>query len=231
MIYVSSDWHGCPLDTVRHLFRKAGFSEADYCFVLGDVIDRGDHGVELLQWLMLQGNVELIRGNHEDMMLGSEMLFEEIDDDSLRRLNSRVVEAVNLWMYNGAQPTIAGLKRLSGSDRNYVFEYVSEAPLYECVEAGGRKFILTHSGLQYFSEDKALDDYTKHELIWNRPKITDRYFSDIFTVFGHTPTGFYGKEHMGKMVKTETWADIDTGVAMGLTPMLLRLDDMKEFYV
>lgn len=24
MIYVSSDWHGCPLDTVLHLFRKTG---------------------------------------------------------------------------------------------------------------------------------------------------------------------------------------------------------------
>ncbi len=32
-----------------------------------------------------------------------------------------------------------------------------------------------------------------------------------------------------KIIKTETWIDIDVGAGFGRQPVLLRLDDMKEF--
>lgn len=74
--------------------------------------------------------------------------------------------------------------------------------------------------------------FSTDELIWTRPKLTQKYFDDTITIFGHTPTHFYGAEHYGKAVKTPTWIDIDTGAAYdGGSPMLLRLDDMKEFYI
>lgn len=39
-----SDLHGYPLE-------KAGFSDDDFLYILGDVIDRnGDGGVEMLCW-------------------------------------------------------------------------------------------------------------------------------------------------------------------------------------
>ncbi len=60
MVYVISDLHGYPLEEFEKLLSKAGFSDRDYCFVLGDVIDRGDGGVELLEWLLYQPNVQLI---------------------------------------------------------------------------------------------------------------------------------------------------------------------------
>lgn len=50
-------------------------------------------------------------------------------------------------------------------------------------------------------------------------------------IFGHTPTVFFGEEHRGRAVKTGDWICIDTGAAMGDLPMLLRLDDLKEFYL
>ena len=49
------------------------------------------------------------------------------------------------------------------------------------------------------------------------------------TVFGHTPTIAYGKEYEGKIIKTDTWINIDQGAGSGFEPVLLRLDDMKEF--
>ncbi len=54
-------------------------------------------------------------------------------------------------------------------------------------------------------------------------------FDDVHTVFGHTPTVIYGEEYDGKIVKTETWTNIDCGVGYGNEPILLRLDDFKEF--
>ena len=59
MIYATSDLHGFPLEGFQNLLDHAGFSDNDYLFVLGDVIDRnGDGGIGLLQWMMLQPNVE-----------------------------------------------------------------------------------------------------------------------------------------------------------------------------
>ena len=34
----------------------------------------------------------------------------------------------------------------------------------------------------------------------------------------------------GKMFRTDTWIDIDTGAAGGGAPMLLRLEDLQPFY-
>ena len=49
------------------------------------------------------------------------------------------------------------------------------------------------------------------------------------TVFGHTPTVSFGKEYDGKIIKTDTWIDIDAGAGFGREPVLLRLEDMREF--
>ena len=230
MIYVSSDWHGCAIDTVKELFQKAGFSGYDYCFVLGDVIDRGEHGIELLQWLMMQDNIELLRGNHEEMMLANKFLFDEINNETIEKLNGAKLDAARIWLFNGAKPTIDSLKKLETVEREYIYEYISDTPLYEHIEINDKSYILTHSGLMNFDPQKKLTDYSSTELLWNRPKENCIYYQDRITVFGHTPTIRFGSKYKGKVMKTETWIDIDTGAVLGGTPMLLRLDDMREFY-
>ena len=52
MIYAISDLHGLKLETLKALLKKANFSENDWLFILGDVVDRqNDGGVEILKWL------------------------------------------------------------------------------------------------------------------------------------------------------------------------------------
>lgn len=63
MTYVVSDLHGYPLEKFSSLLEKAGFSEDDFFYVLGDVIDcGGDGGIEMLCWMLHQPNVQLILG-------------------------------------------------------------------------------------------------------------------------------------------------------------------------
>jgi hypothetical protein len=58
-----------------------------------------------------------------------------------------------------------------------------------------------------------------------------RYFTNgKVVIFGHTPAEFLQPESKGKIIKTPTWICIDTGAAEGKFPMLLRLDDLAEFY-
>ena len=55
MTYVISDLHGYPLEKFKMLLEKAEFSDNDFLYILGDVIDRnGDGGVEMLCWLLKQ---------------------------------------------------------------------------------------------------------------------------------------------------------------------------------
>ena len=231
MIYAVSDLHGYPLEEFQRLLDKAGFSDNDFCFVLGDVIDRGSDGIKILRWLMNQPNFELIRGNHEDMMLSCDFLFNTVTEEAIYSLTGTDFNRYSSWLANGAQPTVDALTVLRNSEREYLLEFLNDTPLYDTVSIGEKDFMLTHSGLGSFDKNKKLSEYSKHDLIWTRPNLNARYFDNIMTVFGHTPTVYYGDEYKGRAIITETWADIDAGAACGFKPMLLRLDDMKEFYL
>lgn len=230
MIYATSDLHGYPSDKFKALLEKAGFSDNDFCFVLGDVIDRGAEGIKTLCWLMGQPNFGLVLGNHEAMMLACDFICDEITDESIATLTGEKLNTYLTWISNGGQQTLNELYTLPHKKRKYIFEYLREAPLYETVNAGGRDFILTHSGLGSFDKNKKISEYSAFDLIWNRPGLDAKYFDDIITVFGHTPTMIYGYEYRDKAIVTDTWINIDTGAACGGSPMLLRLDDLKEFY-
>ena len=234
-IYTTSDLHGYPLTDFLSLLGKAGFGENDFLFVLGDVVDRnGDGGLSLLAWMMARPNVKLIMGNHERMMLDSAWSFEAIDGQSTEKLKSFQLESLELWMFNGGDVTAKAVRKMlreNPSAVNDIFSFLNEAPLYETVCVNGRNFVLTHSGLDGFGKTKKLSAYTENQLLWNRPRVTDRYFDDALTVFGHTPTCCLEGAVPGRAFKTDTWIDIDTGASMpGGHPMLLRLDDLEEFY-
>ncbi len=230
MIYVTSDLHGYSLEKFKEMLTSVGFSSNDFLYILGDVIDRGSDGIKIIKWLMAQPNAQLLLGNHEKMMLDCEFIIEEITNESADRLTGSILNTFSVWISNSGGVTIEALRATRNSEQKYIFEYLREAPLYETVSVGGRDFILVHSGLGDFRKDKKLSDYSAHDLVWTRPSLNTRYFDDVITVFGHTPTVVFGEEYKGRAIKTDTWIDIDTGAGWGLKPMLLRLDDMKEFY-
>ena len=232
MIYVTSDLHGYPLDEFLKFLDRVGFSQSDQLYVLGDVIDRGADGVRILQWMMDRENVKLILGNHEDMLLDCAFLFDNVTKETVERVKANDMINLEKWQINGAEYTIRGFLDLPPEERLNILNYVKKAPLYLPISVGGRDFLLVHAGLGMFSGVKEkITDYGKSELLWDRPALDTDYSDGFITVFGHTPTGYYNKEYSGRALKTKTWINIDTGAAQGKHPMLLRLDDLKEFYV
>lgn len=231
MIYVTSDLHGYSLEDFVEFLDSTGFCEDDVCYVLGDVIDRGEEGIALLKWMMKQENVRLLLGNHEDMMLACEFVFSEITNESIDSLDKGSLERLYLWQMNGGGDTLKALVKETPRVRAEILDYLKRAPLYEELECGGRKFVLSHSGLGNFSKEKPLSEYTSYELLWTRPDYNDTFYDDKMLVFGHTPTRLYGKEYAGRAVRRSSWIDIDAGVSGGYDPMILRLDDLREFYM
>ena len=230
MIYVISDLHGYPHKRLLQLLEKAGFGSDDFLYILGDVVDRnGDGGVETLQWLMYQTNVQLILGNHEAMLLACSFVFDEITEDSIDSLNPLKIHMLSAYQYDGGDITLKAMQKLPKDTQQDILDYLRDCPLYEFVSAGGKDYLLVHSGIENFDENKKMSEYSDDELLWARPGLEDRYFEDVMTVLGHTPAVAYGEEYDGRIIKTDTWIDIDMGAGFGREPVLLRLDDMKEF--
>ena len=150
MIYVISDLHGYPLSRFLQLLKKADFSEDDFLFILGDVIDRnGDGGVEMLRWLLWQSNVELLLGNHEAMLLSCDFVFDEITEQGIEQLTSEKMSLLMNYMRNGGDVTLKALRKLAAASREELYDildYLREAPLYETVSAGAAISCLSTRG-------------------------------------------------------------------------------------
>jgi serine/threonine protein phosphatase 1 len=224
------DLHGYPVDKFKALLDKAGFSDTDTLYVLGDVIDRsGDGGVGVLRWLMEQDNAQLVLGNHEAMLLSCDFVFDEITDESIGNLSDEKLELLQNYMLNGGMFTLQAFRALGREEQNDILDYLRDCPLFEAVTAGDRDFILVHAGLQNFRKDRRLSDYTADELIWTAPAPDETYFEEVHTVFGHTPTKRYGDAYDGKIYSTDTWTCIDAGAVLGNPPVLLCLDNWETF--
>ena len=91
MIYCVSDIHG-DLDKLERMMELIRFSDADHLYIIGDVIDRGVMGVDILRWIMAAPNMTMLLGNHEQMCL-----------DTLGPKNE--FGARDLWRQNGGMPT------------------------------------------------------------------------------------------------------------------------------
>lgn len=230
MTYVISDLHGYRIEKLKKLLEKANFGEDDFLYILGDVIDRnGDGGVGVLQWLLCQPNVELIMGNHEAMLLACDFIFDEVTETNIEKLDDKQYGILQNYILNGGGVTLRNLAKLDKQTRFDIIDYLRDCPLYEAITVGDKDYILVHAGFENFSKDRKLSDYSPSELFWAEPELDDEYYDDINTIFGHTPTGLFGEEYKGKIVRTRTWTCIDCGAATGLEPVLLRLDDGKEF--
>ena len=113
MHYAISDIHGWPHSDILRLLKKAGFSDEDELYVLGDVIDRnGDGGIETLLWMMQQPNVTMLLGNHEATLLANTFLLEPVTDELLDSLKPEHLDLLSKWMENGATVTLDSLRNL-----------------------------------------------------------------------------------------------------------------------
>ena len=227
MTYTISDLHGYPVKKLKVLLDKAGFSDNDTLYILGDVIDRnGDGGVSVLLWLLDMPNAHLILGNHEAMLLSCPFALNE---DFEENMTGKEADDYLIYTFNGGEVTLKSLRVLPGEKQKTILDYLRACPLYKTVTAGGRDYILVHAGFDNFDKSRPLSDYTADELLWAWPDTNDEYFDDVHTVFGHTPTKCFGEEYDGRILRTKTWTCIDCGAAYGNEPVLLRLDDNKEF--
>ena len=202
--YVISDLHGCKTPFMKML-DTIGFSPEDRLYIIGDVIDRGPNGIDLLRFTMETPNVTLLLGNHELMMR------EAIENDDY-----------DLWFYNGGMGTLRDFRSRTETEQEEIRTYLRTLPLFCDLAVGDRRYRLIHGAPM---EDEADIENS----VWERPSADQIFFPDKTVIIGHTPTRIY--HNKDEIFHAKNFIDIDCGCVYFGRLGCLRLEDMKEFYV
>lgn len=182
---------------------------------------------------MTMPNAICIAGNHEVMALEClEFLLQEISDKAIENLDQVTLDKLVTWQYNGASTTINEFRKLSVSEREDVIAFIQDFSAYEEMSVGEKEYLLVHAGLGNFSPEKDLSEYTIHDLVWDRGVLGEKYFDDVITITGHTPTmGIPGNPHPGYIFKLNNRIYIDCGACFpGGRLAAFCLDTGEEFY-
>lgn len=218
--YVISDLHG-SYDKFIKLLEEIKFNENDELYILGDVLDRGEKPLEILDYIVSHKNITLLKGNHEQMYID----FYENND-------------ISLWYHNGGEITHSKiLSRDIGYDES-LYKYLKKLPYIKVID----KFILVHAGLyisddcDYLSLEEFLNQQDEEDCLWNRSNIgRERKYKDYTVICGHTPVQSITNncDDVQILQRYGTFY-IDCGcVFEGANGKLacLRLEDMTKFYV
>lgn len=232
MIYVMSDIHGM-YDKYKEMLEIINFTEDDVLYVLGDIVDRGNQPIKILQDMMLRPNVIPICGNHEVMAVEClSWICKEITEDFLHNLDESKLTKLSDWINNGAYQTIQEFKKVSPEERENIIHYIMDFSAYEELSINGKEYLLVHAGLDNYRSERELDDYTIDELVWTRPDWDIPYFNDThkFVIVGHTPTMLItGKPEIfyeNRFIAIDCGACFENGLLA-----CLCLNTMEEFYV
>ena len=216
---------------------KKYLHDEDTLICLGDCIDRGPDGIEIVNEMRQRPHTIYLKGNHEDMaatalynLLGIKGYFDK----------------GNLWFCNGGYPTYESLEILSEEKQLEYANYFKKLPLeYTYVNKAGEVVMLNHAGFTP-GEDR--------DLLWDRSSFHDfwPYILKVKIIHGHTPVqylefdygydGNYPERSMNPEDAFDKWdahaiwycgghkCDIDLGSAGSNKTMLLDLDSWEEIY-
>lgn len=163
----------------------------DTVYCLGDCVDRGDVGLEILNEVMETPNIILLRGNHEDFIdsIGSELITCHPDDDIFRE-----VPNMYLWYMNGAEKTIKAFQKLSKGRKCWLINQIRKMPTHaEYINTNGDVIYLCHAGRQPDTveiQDMEMGDVPMNNYLWDRFHLAEtrwRGKDNEYCVHGHTP--------------------------------------------
>lgn len=216
MLYLISDIHGDVI-SFRKMLKKISFDQVrDHMIVMGDIFDWNDEGIPLLEFMsdyLVDGSMQLIKGNHE---LFAQMYIEG-------NMSERQ------WIIFGGGGTVRAIKRLNADDQMKLHSFLVHLPHYtEIISSKYGESIVTHSGIHCGSyirnSDKTIniarsienaakrDEYRLlisndiHNVPFSDKKAFDRY---VFC--GHVTTSRLNDDHSYNAYVTPYYMDLDCG--------------------
>lgn len=224
MIYAMSDLHGC-YNLFKRMLKRIHFCDQDTLYILGDIVDRGAGGIQILLEIMGHSNIIPLLGNH-DVMAYSLLKKLPLKKDLL---DENVIEAFRLWFLDGGAKTFKGFQSLDKNKRNDVLMFFKTFKIYKELDINGRHFFLSHT-VPEKERMLDLDSCNWEDFILGEPDYGQQYFYDRYIVTGHTPTGLIDKSFAGKIYQKHHHIAIDCGAVFGNPLGCICLDTLKTFY-
>ena len=173
-IYAVSDLHG-----QKELWNqiKEYLKPEDTLYCLGDCVDRGPDGFDILIEILNRPNTEMIMGNHEKLMLDYYRPGLEINSFTMYD---------NLWFMNGGHYTFLNMQAYTGNQIHKVLKQVKQLNYQKIIYNNkGQKLILDHSGyfIRLGQDDPMWNRYHFHES-WP----IEKEYENTYMIHGHTPT-------------------------------------------
>jgi serine/threonine protein phosphatase 1 len=213
-----SDIHG-DIATFDKILSMIDLNDRDYLYILGDVIDRGPDGIELLRKIRKIQGCQLLLGNHELMMI-----------NALRRPMDR--ESMRLWLRNRCEPTVDSFKKLLPDEQEDILQYLESLSVQVYLSVQESRYILVHAAPVELYEQGAHRYFDPIKFaVWHRFYPSAKMPENKIVIHGHTPTINDGSP--GRMMHFDQRINIDCGNAypeLGGQLGCLRLEDMREFY-
>ena len=176
-----SDIHG-GYNLLDELLNKVNYNpNDDYLFILGDVINRGEHSLESINYIInlcKNKNVYMIKGNHEEDFYNRNDLQRDLIKTYVTKKTSLLNDLFVDADYNGLSED--GIFDYAYNNYRYIFDFISNLPDMIITE----KYIFAHSA--YF------DNNTVSSVVRTADYIKYDYKSkDKWIIVGHYPTANY----------------------------------------
>ena len=226
MIYAVSDLHGC-FEKYQKLLESINLRDDDTLYVLGDVVDRGEHGMEIIKDLAKRKNVITLKGNHDHTAAVLLRLF-GFSDKSEK--SGELKKVFYLWLSDGGEVTYRSFLRLDDADKQFVLDFLDSLRLKKSLTVGKQKFLLSHT---VPSKNKMIhpERLVASDYIIGEPEYEKVYFDDTIIVTGHTPTSFIDPSYEGRIWRGNNHIAIDCGAVFGNPLGCLCLDTLEEIYI
>lgn len=223
MIYVISDLHGCYHEYLKAL-EIIHFCNQDTLYVLGDIIDRGEGGLQILNHMMMFDNIIPLIGNHEVMaMTLLRKLCTEITEETLETtLTEDDLMSLSYWSEDGGNITLQQFQKLDRFDQEMILDYLDELRLVEEVHVHGKDYVLMHAGLSETAQTKSIHDLRIEDVVFQSTSYT---YPNKTIICGHTPTSSSMIDFKPNLIR------IDCGCIFGGQLGILCLDTLETLYV
>jgi serine/threonine protein phosphatase 1 len=205
------------------LLKKIKLKDEDVLYVIGDVSDFGEQGMEVLTDMSMRANVYPVAGKNDFLALRMLTGFDKMLKEGSSPTPEFAAEMM-AWAAEGGKPTLDGFRALDDEMREGVLDYLSEFALFEEVEVGKKNYVLAYAGIADFDPDTELDDYQPEDF-FEPIKGDIRLFEDKTLVVGCIPTA------SGRVERADGLIRLDCGVKDGGKLACICLDTDEEIYV
>ena len=178
--YAIGDIHG-RIDLLDQVLRDLPSDLPIVC--VGDYIDRGDHGAEVLRRLKSRTDITCLRGNHEEMLLA---FLDAPQDKGPRWIRNGGLQTLASFGVSGVTQTTAGpeLKVAADALRRAMGEALIDWLRLLPLTYRSGNVVAVHAGAD---PSKPIDAQEPRVLTWgHREFLTKRRRDGLWIVHGHT---------------------------------------------